>query len=461
MDFIRSQSLETAAAPAGRARQTHALATLGQRAELPAYEWVILLAASLIYWTDILRQIFPGIDSTSIAFRAIHFGFYGAYVVLLARNVPALIHALTRAPLLIAFLLWPLLSTLWSVNPGETLNRSVALIGSSLFGIYVATQVQALTALRLLGWTAAGAAALSLVLILFVPSVGLMSEGEYVNVWSGAYLHKNGMGQMAALGAIISLIVLVTDGTRRNPILAAGLVLNLILLAGSRSLTSQIVCIASVVLIFTVGRFVRLVADNAMLVVVLVAPVALLAAFMLRIDDLFLLLASFGKDASMSSRVPLWQILADFIENQFWLGYGYEAFFTEANYAIRVIEGKLHFKPYYSHNGYIETWLALGAIGFAAMAALFLRFTWRAASLLYRDDRNPLFLLCFVYAPIFLIQNTAEVTILQRNSMSWSLFVMLYVYLAITRRPGPVGDRAMPRLNATADASCVRRMPVT
>jgi exopolysaccharide production protein ExoQ len=424
-------------------------------AGLPLYERVIFLSAALIYWTDILRQIFPGVDSASVEFRAIHFGFYGAFIVLLARNIPALLDTIRRAPLLIAFLLLPLVSALWSVNPPETVTRAVALLGSSLFGIYVATHVQARSALHMLGWTAALAALLSLFLIAFVPSVGLMSEGEYVNVWSGAYIHKNGMGQMATLGAIISLILLLTEGVRRNPVLGIGLALNLLLLAGSRSLTSQIVFAASVVLIFTVGRCVRFVFDNVALVGLVVAPIALIIGATVSVDDLFVLLASFGKDASMSSRIPLWQILAGFIENSFWLGYGYEAFFTEANFAIRVIEGKLYFKPYYSHNGYIETWIALGAVGFLAMASLFVRFTWVAAIKLYQDDRNPLYLLCFVYAPLFLIQNTAEVTILQRNSMSWCLFVMLYVYLVRVRPTEP----ARPTPRALPGQS--QRLPVT
>ena len=84
-------------------------------------------------------------------------------------------------------------------------------------------------------------------------------------------------------------------------------------------------------------------------------------------------------------------------------------------------------------------WLALGAVGFGLMAALFVRFTWLAGRLLYRDDRAPVFLLCFIYVPIFLLQNTAEVTILQRNCMSWTLFVMLYVYVALAARTGRGG----------------------
>jgi exopolysaccharide production protein ExoQ len=433
-------------------------APVGQRASLPSWELALLLAASLNYWTDLLRQMFPGVESTSTAFRAIHFFFYGAFVVLLARNPVALKDTLRRMPLLFVFLLLPLVSVLWSVNAAETFTRAIALLGSSLFGLYIATQLQPLLALRLLAWTGAGAALISLFLIVFFPSIGLMSEGEYVNVWSGAFIHKNGMGQMAALGAIISIIMLMHDGVRHNLIIAGGLVLNLILLAGSRSLTSQVVFIASVILVVTMGRFIRFLFNHAVLVLVVVAPLVIVIGTTITIDDVFQLLASVGKDATMSSRVPLWQILAGFIEERFWLGWGYEAFFTDANFAIRVIEGKLFFKPYYSHNGYIETWLALGAVGLLILTVLFVRFSALAAVQLYRDDRNPLFLLCFVYVPIFLIQNTAEVTILQRNSMSWALFVLLYGLLARTASASAIARPAPPAFHGTPRR--LERLPV-
>jgi exopolysaccharide production protein ExoQ len=180
---------------------------------------------------------------------------------------------------------------------------------------------------------------------------------------------------------------------------------------------------------------------------VLFAPMILYLAFTVSLEDALMLLTSFGKDATLSSRLPLWQILFGFMGERFWFGYGYEAFFTNTNFVVQIIEQRLHFRPWYSHNGYIEIWLGLGFVGFACMTALFARFAWLAGRLIYSDDKAPLFQLCFVYVPIFLMQNTAEVTILQRNSMSWSLFVMLYVYVALAARDAQHGETShVPRV---------------
>ncbi len=423
-----------------------------------------ILLALLLYWTDLLRIAFPGTDGASVEFRVIHFLFYGVFVLLLARDRPVRRDIGTCAPLLAAFLLLPLLSSLWSINPVDTAQRAIALIGSSLFGVYLALHVPERMSLRLLAATAALAAAASFMLIAFVPSIGLMTEGEYVGVWSGVWIHKNGMGQMAALGALICLIVLRADGIAASPIAVAGLLLNGTLVAGSRSLTSQLVLVTCIVLLFTVGRCLRFLMRHRILVATALLPVLLLAVATLKLDDVFVLLEQAGKDATMSSRLPLWQLLVGFMEGHWWLGYGYEAFWTDANYAIRVIEEKLHFKPHYSHNGYIELVLGLGLVGLGLMAALFGRFVMMIGRGLYQDDRNPLHLAMLVYALTFVLQNTAEVTILMRNHMSWSLFVMLYIYLVrapMSLTAKPVLSPARPRRLLTLSGGDPERLPVS
>lgn len=432
---------------------------------LTPVEACLIVAAAFLYWNDALRQIFPGIESTSIEFRAVHFIFYGLFCLGLLNIGTPVLDALTRTPLLVAVLALPIVSTLWSIAPQETVQRSIAVIGSSLLGVYLACRLSPLDACRLIGKAATLSAVLSLFLIFFVPSVGLMSEGEYVNVWGGAHLHKNGLGQMTALGSIICLIVLIADGLRRNYILAVGLGLNLLLLAGSRSLTSQLAFVAAVVLLFTMGRFIRFMLDNAIVTGPTLFGAIAIALFALSTEGFVDILASFGKDATMSSRLPLWQLLGGFMEGHWWLGHGYEAFWTDESFAVRVIQKKLHFRPYYSHNGYLEIWLAFGTLGLALVAALIASLVARTMRGLYRHPTDPLLLVSFVYVLMFLLQNSAEATVLQRNNMSWTLGVMLYVAVSNVAREraawSPSG-RSRHRTSIAANVEQpVRRLPVT
>lgn len=406
---------------------------------LTAVERTFLVAALFLYWTDALRLAFPGGAEVSIAFRLVHFIVYGFFLGLFAWRRLSPLEALVSNPLLAAVLVLPLVSTLWSISPQETAQRAVALLGSSLIAIYLALRLDGLAVLRLIALTAALSAVVSFVLIAFVPSVGLMGDGEYAGVWTGVWVHKNGMGQMAVLGALACLVVLLSDGVARGPVALVGFGLNVALVAGSRSLTSQLVLAACIGLMVTAGPCLRLLGRAALPIAVVLLGSALMAAVTLSLDDIVDLLASAGKDATMSSRLPLWQILVNFMEGHAWLGFGYEAFWTEDNPLVRVIEGKLHFRPHYSHNGYIELWLGLGFIGFAMMAALLVDVWRRIFSRLTASDRDPVALFALAYGLTFLLQNTAEVTILMRNHMSWGLFVLIYL---LACPPLPAQSRA-------------------
>jgi len=92
-----------------------------------------------------------------------------------------------------------------------------------------------------------------------------------------------------------------------------------------------------------------------------------------------LLLGRSDESESLSGRTLIWPELIRFARERFWLGYGYEAFWTPAH--IEAISDELGWGLREAHNGYLEMWLWLGAIGVglllcAGIAAL--SSTWRA-----------------------------------------------------------------------------------
>jgi exopolysaccharide production protein ExoQ len=444
MDFERSQNVQHGAIhrhgsdnpPAAHMTTVHERRLgIERHRVVPAVETAFVVSALLLYWTDILRLLFPGdTGEISATFRLSYFVLYGIAVALIARRWDLAWAAIKVTPLLMLFLAMPLLSTLWSINPQETFNRSIAVMGSSAFGIYVATQIGQHRTLGLLALTATIAASLSLVLIVAAPSVGITQVEEYFGTWKGAYGHKNGFGQMTALGAITCVLAALNFAGRDRMVFAAGFGLNLFLLAGSKSLTAQILVVVCLVAIFAIGRFVGVIVRNAGLIALLVLPLLIWFALAFSVDDALQLIALFGKDANLSSRLPMWQSLMPFIDERFWLGFGYSAFWNDGTYTVAIITERLRFRPYYAHNGLIELWLGLGAVGVALFAAVFGRFVYLAIHLLVKDGRNPIYLLSFAFAIIMVLQNTAESTILLRNSMSWTLFVMLSVYLSVDAR---------------------------
>jgi O-antigen ligase len=251
---------------------------------------------------------------------------------------------------------------------------------------------------------------------------------------------------MSSLGVIVCLVVVLADGLKQSPVAVVGCVLNAILVAGSQSLSAQLVCAVSVVMVLTVGRFIRAFVRFGPVVAGLLLLGIIFVASTYRLEDFFELLGSLGKDPTLSSRVPLWQSLAPFMMERFWLGFGYEAFWSDSNYAVQIVVERVKFRPWYAHNGVVELWLGLGMVGLALMIFVFLRLTTLAATRLYQDETNPAWQLALVFAFQFLVQNFSESTILMRNSMFWSFLVMLAYMLGSSLKP-----TQKPALATTAD----------
>ena len=77
-----------------------------------------------------------------------------------------------------------------------------------------------------------------------------------------AYHHKNAFGQMTALGAIVCWLAWQNTRGGGTLLFGIGLGTNLLLLAGSKSLTAQLLFIVCAGILLTAGPAIRAVADN-------------------------------------------------------------------------------------------------------------------------------------------------------------------------------------------------------
>jgi O-antigen ligase len=139
-------------------------------------------------------------------------------------------------------------------------------------------------------------------------------------------------------------------------------------------------------------------------------------------------LAALDKRSDLSSRVPLWGMVWVFIADHYWFGYGFEAFWKLDSSNMRPIEAQLHFVPFYSHNGLLETWLnggvvlvvlALGLLALTIVRSAILLARWRGFS----PSAFPL-----IYCCHFIMMNFAESSVLARNNMVWVLLVTVAVF---------------------------------
>lgn len=103
------------------------------------------VVASLILFTGavvaLLRQgsgTTPDIIESDTVLQTAFFGIYAVTAFLLLLRWKRFTRVFARDKLLLLLIVLALVSVLWSADPEVTLRRSVALVGTTMFGVYLA-----------------------------------------------------------------------------------------------------------------------------------------------------------------------------------------------------------------------------------------------------------------------------------------------------------------------------------
>ncbi len=291
--------------------------------------------------------------------QLIWFGLYGFTALQLFR---AGAHALRSATG--SFLVWSLIalavvSLAWSTAPGVSVRRLVALLGSSIVGLYLANRYRGRDLYSLLLLTTAIGMVLSLAVVLLLPSVGI-STVAYESGWRASSSKRTGSAAWPASrpssGSSMSRAHTPAASSR-----SGGLVLSVIMLLGSGSKTALLVT-ASLLLItlmlplfrlhlsLAIPLFLGLLAGGAVAVSRVLANAEELTAFI-------------GRDLTLTGRTEIWDALTPLAAEHPWLGYGYGGFWLDWSGPSRTIWTRLGWQVPNAHNGFLDLRLELGYIG--------------------------------------------------------------------------------------------------
>lgn len=402
------------------------LATNRQSAtlRLPVADLVVIFGV-LIFGTNVLEVTLRG-GSMERFIGLVYMGCYAAGLILavISGAVPK---ALLRNPLLAVLLFVPLASMLWSVDRDMTQFRTLMLMGTSVFGLFIGWHYDRAKLVRLLAIGVSLNLLLSAALIVAVPSIGIDQTGAWAGTWVGAFMHKNGLGAAAGIAMLILFYGIATS----TGILRLGFILAFalagVLLVGSKSATSLVVAIIGLLLAFGFQFWRRAPGLTLATLVAGVVFLPILAALLAQKDMLVLLLDSLEKDMTVHGRTDIWQLVWPYIMDRFWLGYGYGSFWQPGFPWFSQLQARLHYTPFYSHNGIVELWIAGGALTVGLAIAVFLGTLVKAAILGLRETASPEAAFAFVFLFCFALRNITESSLLQANDFLWLLFVALVV----------------------------------
>jgi exopolysaccharide production protein ExoQ len=386
--------------------------------EKPVTVLTLLLSTSAVYAVWINETSTSNLDTAGdvrgqIAWTAI----YLVITVLLARRVSGLRRVIRTCRWPLSLVALAVVSILWSIDPDFSMHRILALVGTTIFGLYLGLRYSIADQLKLLAYALGLGALLTIAAVILIPDYAIMPDND--NAWRGVFVHKNTAGVYMALG--VGVLILLAIAERRHRLLHSALAaICLMLVVFSHSATAT-VTLVSFVAVFLFSRILNMSWKLALASLGLTLPImiALLLWSYLNFADVTALL---DRSPTLTGRTSLWGFVMAAIARAPFLGYGYDSFWAANGREItRSVAG---WESPHAHNGILELMLNLGLIGLLLFAAGFGTFAaraWRYA----KEGNHALHIWPLLFLAHFSVYNTTLPGILERNNLLWVLFVAL------------------------------------
>lgn len=354
---------------------------------------------------------------------------------ILARQPQRALETIKSSPLLVAMFALPVLSIAWSVDPGTTFRRAVALVLTGVFCVYIAQRLSPEEFLRRLLIVLFVGGVLSLLYTIMDPAQAIEHGAVNTGSWKGVYGHKAILGRIAAVAVTVSVYVRPRYWWER-PMRWVTIAMFIFLSIMSQSRASWLMMMGGFAFMFLIAILRnKQLSSGIKLTIVLALGVTVLAVVGLLFN---VILTQLGRDETFSGRTTLWWGAISIAKATHpILGAGYHAFWTNAG-AGGVREYVLDWArlPTHGHNGYLDVWLDLGIPG-VILFALFVAVTvWRLARRVLREPGEPAWAAFSIFFFVFLLNNFSVTVVLKHTDIAWIFAVLasLYTHGCVTAR---------------------------
>lgn len=338
-------------------------------------------------------------------------------------------------------LLWPLLflgyaavSPAWSGSPQAGLAKSAVLLVTSFGAWRVAGMMRTESFFEVATYALLLIALASVLLVLFVPSIGVLATWQHSGQWSGVFISKQLLGTAAAFLLLFALLRLAE---RKRVLDVLGLVLGGACVLGSGSRGGAALAVAAVICILLARRSVGAAIALSLLPLLLIL-VALIVASILAYTG-YDYLPVFGTRVDLTERTLIWQYglghwlgqpIAGFGLNGFWSDEGlYYSFLKKHGWVLDNF-----------HSGYNTIIVELGLFGLALFVIVTARLCWSVARRVVADfagERRCLshgVELALGFMILFFTINLTETFLLRSTNFFQFAFTFLLVRL-LSRHP--------------------------
>ncbi|MCR9269134.1 MAG: O-antigen ligase family protein [Hyphomonadaceae bacterium] len=417
--------------------------TMAPQTPVGRLEFALLIVILLIFSEGILPRLVSS-DQSSDGSPLLRYLWLPVYAVAFAGmlwKVKDIARVSLRLPFLLGLIAVCAVSFTWSIEPGLTQRRSLAIFMTTIAGLYLGTRYSWQTMLRAIALTWFIIALSSFFTGLLSPSFGRMQE-VHVGAWQGLFYEKNQLGGMMARAALFGAFLIIMDRKYRG--YWASLVL---LSSGLVVLSTSMTALLGLILglgVLGLGAWMKrgMLTGLATLWVGVLMIAAGLAVLIFAPELVFQLL---GRDMTLTGRTDIWIALVDYIEQRPLFGYGYGAFWSPDSDPGNWVRETLQWDAPTAHNGWFEVTLALGLVGLVLLILDFLLTVIRAVLASIGTWTG---ILALGYCAQFFLFSLSESTSLQQNSIIWVLYVAIAAKLAMRPRGVAMIKPAQPSRRA-------------
>jgi exopolysaccharide production protein ExoQ len=336
------------------------------------------------------------------------------------------IRAAVKMRTLVPLLAICVLSAVWANNPRLSLQHSIALLITCLVGVMLGADFELPQIIRL--FSVASTIHIVMLGVYFVVARHVLYSPSDPLSLKGLTTHKNVFGFDMAL----AVLAYATVPFRRLSFLRwplAAIAFGLLLLSrSSGSLVSTIGAFAVLPFLFAM-RF-RGVQRIPLLLVSAIGAIGVAAVVFANQALLPVLLS---KDATLTGRTDLWELVRVAISQRPLLGYGFDSFWLGLRGdSLNIILGVGWLVPT-AHNGYYDLLLGVGYAGVVCFLPAF--FQMLARGLRYLDtERSSARYFPIAFVAFWLVYNLNESALVTRSGIPFLLFVSMSASLAVQRQ---------------------------
>jgi O-antigen ligase len=263
---------------------------------------------------------------------------------------------------------------------------------------------------------------------LFFPQYGLDNQGGHLRgAWMGIFNTHDACSITVAFLLSVPFYMRPSSSFSRLARIVY-IVLSLLLIVMSQGRTGWIVA-AFLLLYVSVTKYLKRYRAKDVIPIAFLSGAAAVVAVAGVVQYYTAIVLLLGKDPTLTGRTAIWRLSIAAAMKRPLLGYGYRAFWhgLQGESANLSLAGGWIIPA--AHNGFLDLWLGLGAVGVGAVVYSMFRAAKNAFTCFRAGSSSAAeWYLCIVFVTI--VSNVAQLTLMVPSYLGWTLYVLACIGLS-------------------------------